>query len=870
MDPSTRLPAPLMSPILEREATSGSRSTLAGEEVPQIGAVRAQTAGRPPAVRPSVQGKFLAIGGEKLYVRGATYGPFQPDAEGSLYRRAHAARAFELMADRGFNALRTYTVPPVWLLDAAGERGLRVMVGLPWEQHVAFLDDGQTARAVERRVREGVRACAGHSAILCYAIGNEIPTSIVRWHGARPIERFLDRLCRVAKEEDPGGLVTYVNYPSTEYLRVPAADFCCFNVYLESPPALEAYLARLQNLAGNRPLVMGELGLDSRRHGEAQQADTLEWQVRTAFHEGCAGTFVFSWTDEWHRGGSDIDDWDFGLTRRDGVPKPALAAVGRAFAAVPFAQERPWPRVSVVVCVYNGAATLAECLLGLQQLDYPDYEVIVVDDGSTDNTAAIATECDARVIRTENRGLSNARNSGMEAATGEIVAYIDSDARPDREWLTYLTHTFVTTSHVAVGGPNVSPPGDGFVPDCVARSPGNPVHVLLSDRVAEHIPGCNLAVRKAALQAIGGFDGQFRIAADDVDACWRLQDAGGTLGFNPAAMVWHHCRQSVGAYFRQQKNYGRAEAMLERKWPEKYNALGHLTWSGRMYGSGDDRLLSFGRWRIYHGVWGSGLFQSVYERRPGRFRSLFVVPEWYLLMAGLSLLAGIGHYWPTLTPVAFVLIGAALVTFLGQAFVHGLRACSAGVPESPARHWQLVAGTTFLHILQPLARLWGRYSYGLRPFRARAATGFAAPLSRRLSVWSERWRSGDVWLADLETTLRKRHAVVSRGGDFDRWDLRVQTGFSSFVLVFMAIEEHGSGKQLVRFRCRPQTVVSIRVLVYALSALALLAAFDHNRIGFLTLGFVAAALSARAFRECGATMAAVLAALAESDRDVRS
>lgn len=859
-----------MPPILEREAKPWPHSALAGDGAldtrgPSSSAARLLQAGRP-----AVQGKCLVVGDGKFYVRGVTYGPFRPDPDGTPYRRSHAARAFELMARNGVNAVRLYTVPPAWLLDTASQNGLRVMVGLPWEQHVAFLDDRQTGRTVERRVRAGVQACAGHPAVLCYAIGNEIPTAIVRWHGPRAIERFLDRLCHVAKQEDPGGLVTYVNYPSTEYLQVPAADFCAFNVYLESPPALEAYLARLQNLAGNRPLVMGELGLDSRRHGEAKQAETLEWQVRTAFHEGCAGAFVFSWTDEWHRGGCDIEDWDFGLTRRDGVPKPALASVSRGFAEVPFASGRPWPRISVVVCVFNGEDTLRECIRGLQQLDYPDYEVIIVDDGSTDTSAAIAGECGCRVIRTENRGLSNARNSGMDAATGEIVAYLDSDARPDPQWLTYLAHTFMTTSHAAVGGPNIAPPGDGFVSECVARSPGNPVHVLLSDRVAEHIPGCNLAVRKAALQQIGGFDGQFRIAADDVDACWRLQDAGGTLGFNSAAVVWHHCRQSIGAYLRQQKNYGRAEAMLERKWPEKYNALGHLTWSGRMYGTGDDRLLSFGRWRIYHGVWGSGLFQSVYERRPGRFRSLFLVPEWYLVMAGLCFLAGIGHYWPTLTPVALALIAAALVTFLGQAFIHALRACSAGVPESRARQWRLVAGTTVLHVLQPLARLWGRYSYGLRPFRARGVTGFALPRSRRLSVWSERWRSGDVWLGNLETALRKRHAVVSRGGDFDRWDLRVQTGFSSMVHVFMAIEEHGAGKQLVRFRCRPQTVTSIRVLVYSLCALGLLAELDNNSIAFMTLGFTAGVVAARAFRECGATTAAVLSALAESDGDGRS
>ena len=87
--------------------------------------------------------------------------------------------------------------------------------------------------------------------------------------------------------------------------------------------------------------------------------------------------------------------------------------------------------MSVVVCTYNGAKTLAESLAGLDALDYPAYEVIVVDDGSTDSSAAIASEYDCRLIRTENRGLSSARNTGLSAASGEIVAYIDDDAKPD-------------------------------------------------------------------------------------------------------------------------------------------------------------------------------------------------------------------------------------------------------------------------------------------------------------------------------------------------------------------------------------------------------------------------------------------------------
>jgi len=398
-----------------------------------------------------VRGKFIFVGDEKLYVRGVTYGTFSADAHGTMYDQVMVERDFAQMAASGINAIRTYTVPPVWLLDAAQRHGLYVMVGLAWEQHIAFLDDRRIASGIEARIGEQVRAYAGHPAILCYTIGNEIPASIVRWYGHRRVEQFLARLYRAVKAVDPGSLVTYVNYPSTEYLELPFIDFVCFNVFLESQAPLEAYLARLQNIAGDRPLVLSEIGLDSRSHGETSQANTLDWQVRAAFASGCVGAFVFAWTDEWYRGGAAIDDWDFGLTTRDRRPKPALAAVRDAFAHVPFPADLPWPRISVVVCSYNGARTIGGCLEGITKLDYPDYEVIVVSDGSTDQTETIARQYPVRLMNTAQEGLSKARNLGMELSTGEIVAYLDDDAYPDPHWLTYLAATFMTTSYACAG-----------------------------------------------------------------------------------------------------------------------------------------------------------------------------------------------------------------------------------------------------------------------------------------------------------------------------------------------------------------------------------------------------------------------------------
>jgi len=508
--------------------------------------------------RPTVRGKFLYVGKEKFWVRGISYGTFFVDENGDERFTAETVkRDFAQMAANGFNVVRVHTGPPRWLLDVALEHGLRVMVGLNWGEHMAFLDEPGKVEEIEARIRRWIRVCAGHPAVFGYSIGNEIPASIVRWHGRRRVEKFIERLYRIAKEEDPDALVTYVNYPSTEYLRLPFLDFVSFNVYLESRRSLEDYLARLHSLSEDHPVLLSEIGLDSLRNGEETQAAMLSGQVRAAFRVGCAGVIVFAWTDEWYHGKFLVEDWAFGLTTRDRTAKPALQAVSRAFAESPFPPDLHWPKISVVVSTLNGAATLRDTLAGLEQLDYPDYEVIVVNDGSTDATPQIASEYHARLITTKNQGLSAARNVGTRAAAGEIVAFIDDDAYPEIHWLRFLALAFMEGKYVGVGGPNLPPPNDGWIADAVANAPGGPNPVLLSDTVAEHIPGCNMAFRKDALEAIGGFDPVFRAAGDDVDVCWRLRDRGGLIGYSPAAVVWHHRRKSIRKFWKQQVGYGR-------------------------------------------------------------------------------------------------------------------------------------------------------------------------------------------------------------------------------------------------------------------------------------------------------------------------
>ncbi len=492
--------------------------------------------------------------------------------------------------------------------------------------------------------------------------------------------------------------------------------------------------------------------------------------------------------------------------------------------------------------------------------------MIVVNDGSSDATVTVAQEYGFRLINIKKGGLSNARNIGLKEAAGEIVAYIDDDAYPDPHWLTYLASSFMKWNHAGIGGPNITPPGDGPVAECVANAPGVPIHVLLSDQEAEHIPGCNMAFRKSALELVGGFDPHFRVAGDDVDLCWRLQEKGWTLGFSPAAVVWHHRRNSLRAYLRQQLNYGRAEGLLERKWPEKYNETGHVHWAGRIYNRGLMKGLTFRRERIYHGVWGSAPFQSLTEPAPILISSLVHMPEWHLVSAGLAALSILGALWK---PMLFALPLLVLTTgaSLAQAILGARHAAFSNTCRSRLKRLALHGLTALLHLVQPLARLGGRLSNGLTPWRRNGTSGLSLPWPRTTTIWSENWRGVEDRLGSLLAMLRADRTIVRLGGDYDRWDLEVGGGLLGTVRVRMAIEEHGAGRQLVRVRVWPRWTRIGILLTPILATLSVWAAYDQAWPACFGLGTAAGLLALWMLKECGNAMHHVLGALRLAKRE---
>jgi hypothetical protein len=351
-------------------------------------------------------------------------------------------------------------------------------------------------------------------------------------------------------------------------------------------------------------------------------------------------------------------------------------------------------------------------------------------------------------------------------------------------------------------------------------SPGGPAHVMLDDRQAEHIPGCNMAFYKWALAEVGGFDPIFRKAGDDVDLCWRLQQAGCKLGFSPAAFVWHYRRSNVGAYLKQQRGYGEAEALLVRKHPEYFNAFGDSIWRGRIYTPSKFGVLLRAP-IIYRGVFGNAPFQTLYASEPVLTLMLFTTLEYHLLVTlPFWVLSAMFHY---LLPLAI----ASSLCSLGISAAAGAQ---ASLPKGRTRWWSrpLVA---LLFFLQPIVRGIERYEGRLR-LRPPAAPP-------RETLDSVTLRDGGQSLHEVRYWTERRvervefAAQVIEALNRQGWPNRTDIGWSEFdveiygnrwsqVQLTTVSEDHSRGRQLIRCRLRGLWSLQARAAFWSLMGLELL------------------------------------------------
>jgi glycosyltransferase involved in cell wall biosynthesis len=228
--------------------------------------------------------------------------------------------------------------------------------------------------------------------------------------------------------------------------------------------------------------------------------------------------------------------------------------------------------VSVVVPFFNSRATLGRCLSALsgQTLARQRYEIIAVDDGSTDGGAEIARRSSVRLIQQKNRGAPGARNAGIEAATGKWIAFTDADCTPSRSWLRSLLTAVETTTEPVLGaaGPVMAQPSDAPAARFVDISGGLDTARHLQHPRFPFAPTGNVMYRRDALEAVGGFDDRYA-AYDACDLHRRLMlEVGGEVIFVESAVVLHQHRATWSDYWTQQVNYGRGLAQFYVKWAD--------------------------------------------------------------------------------------------------------------------------------------------------------------------------------------------------------------------------------------------------------------------------------------------------------------
>jgi hypothetical protein len=309
-----------------------------------------------------------------------------------------------------------------------------------------------------------------------------------------------------------------------------------------------------------------------------------------------------------------------------------------------------------------------------------------------------------------------------------------------------------------------------------------------------------MAFRRDVLLELGGFDPQYRAAGDDVDICWRFQDAGHTIGFSAAAIVWHFRRNTVKAYLNQQRGYGKAEALVYAKHPFRFNLFGQAKWLGRIYGDLSAALLLSRKPVIYAGTFGRGLFQTMYEPPSSLTALLPLTFEWSvaaLLLALAGIVAG-GWMWllavPLLTTWAMCLNGAMKAPIDPR--FSGLKART------------LVA---LLIYLGPLLRGWERLKWRVKTMQTQDHMRLA-PIDQRaridwpqrafaLRYWDETGAEKEVLLGGLmDFLLPQKYFVVADTG-WSKWDLKIARGLWSRALVTVVAENHGGLKRLLRVRC---------------------------------------------------------------------
>ncbi len=235
-----------------------------------------------------------------------------------------------------------------------------------------------------------------------------------------------------------------------------------------------------------------------------------------------------------------------------------------------MAEQTGSPKVSVIVPVYNGARTIREVVNCLLKQTLPPHEIIVVDDGSTDGTAETLKEFAGQLVllRKRNGGPASARNQGIGASSGELVAFTDSDCLPQSGWLSELVKGFDGPGVGGVGG--VTKRADRGMMSEYADESHLLGHATDAEGKITTFPTANACFRKDVLVEARLFDEYFtKPGGEDVELCYKIRGLGYELRLAEEALVLHHHRRTLRAFLKTMSNYGEGQYALDVKWPER-------------------------------------------------------------------------------------------------------------------------------------------------------------------------------------------------------------------------------------------------------------------------------------------------------------
>ncbi len=229
--------------------------------------------------------------------------------------------------------------------------------------------------------------------------------------------------------------------------------------------------------------------------------------------------------------------------------------------------------VSVVVAAYDASATLPRLLAALAAQTAPPREVIVVDDGSADDTAAVAERAGVRVLRQTNAGPAAARNRGWRAAASDVVLFTDSDCVPRPDWAARLAAGLGGGFEVCGGTYGIANPGSWLAETVQAEIAWR--HARFGAEL-DFAGSYNFGATRRALEAVGGFDESYPApSGEDNDLSYRLRDAGFRIRFVREAVVDHHHPVSLRRYLREQARHGEWRVALYRRHPRRVRGDGY-------------------------------------------------------------------------------------------------------------------------------------------------------------------------------------------------------------------------------------------------------------------------------------------------------